>query len=128
MLTLQTETDKDTGEPKDELTEYAKQQLQLVGSHRTRVSEILWTRDSKVYDAIREGLIKANEHAISTAQRVMQSNVMIIITTYNNLFARFKNFPFCPGIFPFLVGSWVRTLLTTTVTIISSILTTKVPR
>ena len=55
--------DPDTGEPVDTLTPHAQQQIQTLGSHK--VSEIVAQQDRAVFDAIQEGLDRANEHATS---------------------------------------------------------------
>ena len=67
---LKTETDPETGEPLDELSAFAKMQLEGLGSHNTTVSSIRDPKDIAVYDAIQEGIQRANLQAISNAQRV----------------------------------------------------------
>ena len=49
----------------DTLTPHAQQQIQTLGSHNTKVSEIVAQQDRAVFDAIQEGLDSANEHATS---------------------------------------------------------------
>ena len=62
--------DPDTGEPEDELTPQAKGAIASLGSKCTKVSEIVEQKDQAVFNAIQEGLDKANEHSVSRAQRV----------------------------------------------------------
>ena len=67
--------DPDTGKSLDTLTPQARQLIQNVGSHNTKVSEIVAQEDRAVFTAIQEGLDKANEQATSRAQRVSISSV-----------------------------------------------------
>ena len=62
--------DPDTGEPQDELLPQAKQAVADLGSQCTKVSEIVEQKDKAVFTAIQDGLDRANEHAVSRAQRV----------------------------------------------------------
>ena len=71
---MQAETDPETGEPLDELSPIAKQCLQQLGSQNTTVSGIREPKDIAVYDAIQEGIKRANLQAISNAQRVSISS------------------------------------------------------
>ena len=70
LVTMQTEINHETGEPLDELTPHAKSLLEQLGSTSTSVSEVLGTHDVSVNEAIRDGIQRANKHAISNAQRV----------------------------------------------------------
>ena len=67
---FQCEMDPDTGEPKDELLPESKALIAKLGSSCTKVSEVLASKDEKVYSEITAGLERANKHAISNAQRV----------------------------------------------------------
>ena len=49
----------------DTLTPHAQQLIQTLGSHNTKISEIVSQKDTTVFDAIQEGLDRANEHATS---------------------------------------------------------------
>ena len=62
--------DSDTGQPLDTLTSQAQHQIQALGSHNTKVSDIIAQKDPAVFTAIQEGLDRANEHAPSRAQEV----------------------------------------------------------
>lgn len=62
--------DPDSGDPLDELTPVAQQQLESLGCSCTKVSEVLESKNAAVYTAIKEGLNRANEGAISNAQKV----------------------------------------------------------
>lgn len=76
LVTLLTETDPETGEPLDELSAFAKMQLEGLGSHNTTVSSIRDPKDIAVYDAIQEGIQRANLQAISNAQRVQKFAIL----------------------------------------------------
>ena len=67
--------DTETGEPKDELLPEAKTLIANLGSSCTKVSEVLASKDEKVYSEITAGLERANKHAISHAQRVMRNRL-----------------------------------------------------
>ena len=62
--------DLDTGKPKDTLNPHAQHQIQALGSHNTKVSEIVIQQDTDVFKAIKEGLDKVNEDNTAQAQRV----------------------------------------------------------
>ena len=67
--------DPETAEPLDELSLQAKQFLEMIGCTATTVSEIVRSRDDKVYAAIQEGIDRANTLSISNAQKVCISTV-----------------------------------------------------
>ena len=69
-LCIQCVVDVDTGEPQDDLLPEAKTLIAKLGSSCTKVSEIVSSKDEKVYSEITAGLERANKHAISHAQRV----------------------------------------------------------
>ena len=69
---LQCEMDPETGEAKDELLPEAKALIAKLGSSCTKVSEVLASKDDKVYTEITAGLERANEQAISRPQRVKE--------------------------------------------------------
>ena len=66
----QSEVDMDTGEPQDQLTHLALDYLEALGSNYTTPSKIVETKDQVVYEAIQDGLDRANQQATSNAQRV----------------------------------------------------------
>ena len=68
--TVQSVVDIDTGEPQDELLPEAKTLIAKLGSSCSKVSEVLASKDEKVYSEITAGLERANKHAMSHAQRV----------------------------------------------------------
>ena len=70
MICTQSEMDAETGEPQDELLPEAKTLIAKLGSSCTKVSEILESKDEKLYSEITAGLERANKHAISHPQRV----------------------------------------------------------
>ena len=53
--------DTETGEPKDELLPEAKNLIASLGSSCSKVSEILASKDEKVYSEITAGLERANK-------------------------------------------------------------------
>ena len=67
---LQCEMDPETGEAKDELLPEAKALIAKLGSSCTKVSEVLASKDEKVYSEITAGLESVNKNAISNAQKV----------------------------------------------------------
>ena len=74
--------DPETGEPKDELLPEAKVLIAKLGSSCTKVSEVLASKDEKVYSEITAGLERANEQAISRPQRV-KLNQLIVLINFN---------------------------------------------
>ena len=62
--------DVDTGEATDDLTEEAIELISALGSSATKVSQVIDNQDRAVFSAIQEGLDKANEGAVSSAQTV----------------------------------------------------------
>ncbi|XP_068694662.1 long-chain-fatty-acid--CoA ligase ACSBG2-like isoform X2 [Montipora foliosa] len=72
FLTLQVNVNPDTGVPSDDLTPLAIKYCQSIGSNAKTVSEVLSTKDENVMKAIQEGIDRANEHAVSRAQKVQK--------------------------------------------------------
>ena len=62
--------DKDTEKPLDILTPQAQQMIKTLGSHNTRISEIIAQEDRAVFTAIQKGVDRVNERATSQAQKV----------------------------------------------------------
>ena len=84
----------DTGEPTDEVLPQATAALEALGCTLTKPSEIAQQKVEAVYKKIQEGLDKANEKAVSNAQRVriVVSFLCFILTLlYNFLMGRFKS-------------------------------------
>lgn len=52
------------------LTPMARQYMEHLGSPCTRASEVIETKDPRVYLAIQDGIKRANQQAMSNAQRV----------------------------------------------------------
>ena len=52
----QCEMNPDTGEPQDTVTKHTKQLIQALGSHNTKISEIVVQQDKAVFTAIWKGL------------------------------------------------------------------------
>ena len=62
--------DQDSGEPSDQLSEHAQHLLKDIGSKSTTVTQVLETKDEVIYKDIQAGLDRANQRAISNAQKV----------------------------------------------------------
>ena len=65
--------DPNTGAPTDKLLDDVVKQFVGLGSSATTVSQVLETKDSAVNAAIQSAIDKANEAAISSAQKVRKS-------------------------------------------------------
>ncbi|KAJ8669778.1 hypothetical protein QAD02_001037 [Eretmocerus hayati] len=76
LVTLKTEMDAETGEPLDAFSPESKKWLKSIGSKATSLSEVLSTHDSLVYQGIEDAIKRANEHAISNAQRVQKFRIL----------------------------------------------------
>ena len=76
---LQCVVDLDTQEPTDELTPEAVQLISALGSTANKISEVLDNQDRAVFTAIQEGIDRANEKAVSRAQKV---NIIYIRLQY----------------------------------------------
>ncbi len=74
---LQSEVDIDTGEPLDTLSSVCIQHLQDLGSSCTTVSEVITTKDKIIFDAINEGVERANRQATSNAQTVKKWRLLV---------------------------------------------------
>lgn len=70
LLTLKVEIDSETNAPTDQLNETALQECTKVGSKSTTVSEIVDNDDKLVMKMIQGGVDRANEQAVSRAQKV----------------------------------------------------------
>ena len=81
-LYVQCEADVETGEPKDELLPEAKTLIGNLGCNYTKISEILESKDEKLYSEITAGLERANKKAVSHAQRVNSANDWTCIQWY----------------------------------------------
>lgn len=72
LITLKVNMDPNTGAPTDKLLDDVVKQFVGLGSSATTVSQVLETKDSAVYSAIQAAIDKANEAAISSAQKVQK--------------------------------------------------------
>lgn len=70
LFCIQCDMNLNTGQPMDTVSPEALPVLAGLGSKATKISEIIETKDKAVYDAIENALKKANEEAISHAQKV----------------------------------------------------------
>lgn len=73
ILLSQSEIDLNTGRPLDNISAEALPILSGLGCDATKVSEIIDSKNKGVYDAIQQGLDKANQEAVSHAQKVVYS-------------------------------------------------------
>ncbi|XP_047117029.1 very long-chain-fatty-acid--CoA ligase bubblegum [Schistocerca piceifrons] len=76
LITMKTEIEKETGEPLDELDAIARRWCKTHGSTAKTVSEILKGPDQKVMEGIQKGIDRANEKAISNAQRIQKFAIL----------------------------------------------------
>lgn len=67
----------------DVLSPIAQHYVDSLGSHNTTVSGIRDPKDISVYDAIQEGVKRANLHATSNAQRVSPHCVVAVSSLIN---------------------------------------------
>ncbi|XP_042336359.1 long-chain-fatty-acid--CoA ligase ACSBG2 [Sceloporus undulatus] len=72
LMTLKSTVNLDSGEPEDNLTPEVIEFCRKVGSHATKVSEIVHTKDPAVYTAIQKGVMSVNEQATSNAQKIQK--------------------------------------------------------
>ena len=89
---IQCVIDPDTQGPTDDLTPEAIQEISVLGSPATKVSEVIQNQDRAVFTAIEEGINRANEGAVSNAQKVAAEF--------------FSNFMFSICFFFFQVKKW----------------------
>eukprot|EP00731_Ephydatia_muelleri_P030982 Em0022g496a len=66
----------ETGEPTDDLLPQAIDMIAALGSHCTKVSEVVQQQDQAVYAAIQKGLDKVNEHAETTVHTVKKFTLL----------------------------------------------------
>ena len=86
----------DTQEPTDDLTPEAIKIIQALGSTATKVSEVIENQDRAIFTAIQEGIDRANEGAVSNAQKV--SCLIVIFFFYHWWFCFMVDFFFlCSG-------------------------------
>ncbi|XP_017763561.1 PREDICTED: very long-chain-fatty-acid--CoA ligase bubblegum isoform X2 [Eufriesea mexicana] len=76
LVTLKTEINSDTGEPKDNFTEATLKWLQSIGSTSETVSDVLKTHDSLVYKEIDKAIKRANTKVISNAQKIQKFRIL----------------------------------------------------
>ena len=92
--------DFDTGEPTDNLSAIALKECESVGSTSKRVSEVIGGGDPKILEMIEKGIKRANDKAISNAQKVAG----ILLNSrgcLNVIFLRFRSGVFWPRISPY---------------------------
>lgn len=76
LVTLKTDMNPDTGEPLDTLTPDNLKWAKSIGSDAKTVTEIVNSRDPAVYAEIEKAIQRANEHAISNAQKVQKFHLL----------------------------------------------------
>eukprot|EP00731_Ephydatia_muelleri_P030993 Em0022g507a len=72
LVTIKVEADSRTGDPTDKLTPHAQRLVKQLGSSCTSVATIIETKDRAVFQAIQEGLDRANRSAASDAHIVQK--------------------------------------------------------
>lgn len=76
LITLKVDVNMDTMEPTDNMTAVTVDWVKAQGSGATKVSDILDHRDAIVLKAIQQGIDKANERAISRAQKIQKWSLL----------------------------------------------------
>lgn len=77
LLTLKTEIDPETGTPLDTLLPAVQNWLKELGCPATTVTEILKAEPHpKLYAALQKGIERANQQAISNAQRIQKLSIL----------------------------------------------------
>ncbi|XP_061172776.1 long-chain-fatty-acid--CoA ligase ACSBG2-like isoform X1 [Saccostrea echinata] len=76
LITLKVDVNPDTLEPTDNLTALTVDWVKAQGSDSTKVSDILNNKDAVILRAIQQGIDKANERAISRAQKIQKWSLL----------------------------------------------------
>ncbi|XP_033218874.1 very long-chain-fatty-acid--CoA ligase bubblegum-like isoform X2 [Belonocnema kinseyi] len=76
LVTLKTEMNADTGDPLDTFLSDTQAWLKSIGCKAKTLSEIIATRDPLVFKEIEDAISRANEKAISNAQRVQKFQLL----------------------------------------------------
>ncbi|XP_011500028.1 PREDICTED: very long-chain-fatty-acid--CoA ligase bubblegum-like isoform X2 [Ceratosolen solmsi marchali] len=76
LVTLKTEMNLETGEPLDILSLDSRKWAKSLGSQVKTLSEVLSTQDPIIKQGIQEAINRANEKAISNAQRVQKFKIL----------------------------------------------------
>ena len=76
LVTLKTEINLNTGEPKDIFTEETLRWLKSIGSTAKTVSDIIKTRDPLVYGAIDKAIQNVNSKVISNAHKIQKFQIL----------------------------------------------------
>lgn len=76
MSSYQTEVDLETAKPMDQLSKTALDWCRSIGCTATTVTEILESNDKTFMQAIQQGIDRANDHAISRAQKIQKWTVL----------------------------------------------------
>ena len=81
--TLQCVMNPETGEPTDDLLPQAIAMIAALGSHCTKVSEVVQQQDQAVYAAIQKGLDEVNEHA-ETSVHTVRAVCIEVVCVFGN--------------------------------------------
>ncbi|XKL64688.1 hypothetical protein PGB90_004774 [Kerria lacca] len=76
LITLKSKKNNETGLPMDEIDPETKSWYRSLGCKYDKVSEIITNRPSEVYNAIQEGINRANLKAISSAQKIQKFTIL----------------------------------------------------
>ncbi|XP_014675418.1 PREDICTED: long-chain-fatty-acid--CoA ligase ACSBG2-like isoform X2 [Priapulus caudatus] len=76
LMTLKVNVNEDTGEPTDDLAAVTLDWLKALGCTATKVTELVNSKDERVYKAIQEGVKRANLKSVSNAQKVQKWTVL----------------------------------------------------
>ena len=73
---MQATVDNDTQEPQDELMSAAVAWFQSVGVDVSTVSDVLSSDDDRITESIQDGIMRANQRAISRAQNIQKWRIL----------------------------------------------------
>lgn len=76
LVSLKTEMNSDTGEPKDNFTTETLAWLDSIGSKSRTVTDVINTHDKVVYEEIDKAIKRANTKVISNAQKVQKFKIL----------------------------------------------------
>jgi len=68
--------DRESQEPQDQLTLPAAAWFQSIGVEMSTVSEVLSSDDERISQSIQDGIVRANQRAVSQAQNVQKWRIL----------------------------------------------------
>ncbi|XP_070524552.1 very long-chain-fatty-acid--CoA ligase bubblegum isoform X2 [Cardiocondyla obscurior] len=76
LVTLKSDMNEETGEPLDTLNSNVLKWAKSIGSSAKTVTEVIGSRDPAIYEEIDKAIKRANEQAISNAQKVQKFEIL----------------------------------------------------